>query len=124
MNCGGLFLSYAYIFHYNCIVSLANAIGNDEDDDYDDDDDDDNDDGDDEDASVAAGITFAVTLLTSVLFTLMMVYIAFNIKRKLAKDDSRVTLSNMLMTAKDSTIKANESCDYGDDKFPEDANSQ
>ena len=112
LYCGRLSLSYTYIFHYNCIVSLANANG---DDDEDDDNDEDN-----FDVFVAVGITFAVTLITSVLFTLVMVYMVCKIKRKPAKDDKRVTFSGMLMTAKDSTIKANESCDYEDYEFPED----
>ena len=117
MNCGGLSLSYTYIFHYNCIGSLANANRNDDDDDDDDDSDNDEDTF---NVFAAVGITFAVTLIISVLFTLVIVYIVCKIKRKPAKDDSRVTFSSMLMTAKDSTIKANEGCDYEDYEFPED----
>lgn len=74
--------------------------------------------------SAAVGITFVVTLIVSVLFTLVIVYIVYRIIKKKAgadENEARVVFSSASMGAKNSTIKVTESsCDSETYVFPED----
>ena len=76
-------------------------------------------DDDDDTTSVATavGITFVLTLITFVPFTLIIVYIVYRIRKKKTTNEARVAITGSLMTERDTTIKS--TCDDENYGFPE-----
>ena len=74
--------------------------------------------------ATAAGITFATTLIITILFTLLIVYIVYKIKQS-TTNDKPSPISAVVTTASlprgDSTIKATCNDDY---EYPENYNSR